>query len=113
MNAFFRRAGVATLTARELFDFAVDPNINDANIDQAIDALIGVASSRPFDLDPDEVIAEKVQPQVSNGPLARQLVQHLAIAIICLGGGWLAQVWIQVPVASGSELHHHCSKSCA
>jgi serine/threonine-protein kinase RIO1 len=31
VNDFFRRGGVAVLTNRELFDFAVDPNINDSN----------------------------------------------------------------------------------
>eukprot|EP00882_Tetradesmus_deserticola_P022535 GHRQ01024452.1.p1 GENE.GHRQ01024452.1~~GHRQ01024452.1.p1 ORF type:complete len:332 (+),score=177.59 GHRQ01024452.1:83-997(+) len=31
VNDFFRRGGVAVLTNRELFDYAVDPNINDSN----------------------------------------------------------------------------------
>lgn len=39
VNAFFRRAGVATLTMRELFDFVVDPSINDANIEAAMEHL--------------------------------------------------------------------------
>lgn len=64
VNAFFRRAGVATLTTRELFDFAVDPNINAANIDAAVDALIQLASSRPVDLDPEDVVAEKVRARL-------------------------------------------------
>lgn len=39
INAFFRRAGVATLTMRELFDFVVDPSINDDNIEAALEQL--------------------------------------------------------------------------
>lgn len=39
INAFFRRAGVATLTTRELFDFVVDPSINDGNIEAAMEHL--------------------------------------------------------------------------
>lgn len=35
---------MATLTVKELFDFAVDPAINDDNIDDALDALMEVAS---------------------------------------------------------------------
>jgi RIO kinase 1 len=31
VNDFFRRGGVAVLTNRELFDYTVDPNINDSN----------------------------------------------------------------------------------
>lgn len=44
MNDFFRRNGVATLTVKELFDFAVDPAINDDNLDAALDALMEVAA---------------------------------------------------------------------
>lgn len=43
INAFFRRAGVATLTMRELFDFVVDPSINNSNIEAALDQLRAVA----------------------------------------------------------------------
>lgn len=43
VNAFFRRAGVATLTMRELFDFVVDPSINDANIEAAMEHLRDLA----------------------------------------------------------------------
>ena len=39
MNAFFRRAGVATLTMRELFDFVVDPTITNDNLDATLDHL--------------------------------------------------------------------------
>ncbi len=60
VNDFFRRAGVATLTVRELFDFVVDPNINAGNIEAAVDALIKVASSRPAVQDPEVAMAEKV-----------------------------------------------------
>ena len=60
VNDFFRRAGVATLTVRELFDFVVDPHINPGNIDAAVDALICVASSRPTVQDPEDAMADKV-----------------------------------------------------
>ena len=56
-----RRAGVATLTTRELFDFAVDPNITPANIGAALQALIEVASSRPALPDAEDEIAERVR----------------------------------------------------
>lgn len=60
INDFFRRAGVATLTVRELFDFAVDPNINAGNIDAAVDALIRVAAARPAVRDAEDAVADKV-----------------------------------------------------
>lgn len=47
VNDYFRRQGVATLTVKELFDFTVDPAINDDNIDAALDALMARAASRP------------------------------------------------------------------
>eukprot|EP00891_Asterochloris_glomerata_P001973 jgi/Astpho2/1973/Aster-00482 len=47
VNAFFRRAGIATLTTRELFDFAVDPSIHAGNLAEALEQLQEVASSRP------------------------------------------------------------------
>ncbi len=36
--------GVATLTVRELFDFAVDPTITDDNIDAVLDKLMETAA---------------------------------------------------------------------
>ena len=44
VNAFFRRAGIATLTTRELFDFAVDPSIHAGNLAEALEQLQEVAS---------------------------------------------------------------------
>ena len=46
VNAFFRRAGIATLTTRELFEFVVDPNIHAGNMGAAIDRLSEQAASR-------------------------------------------------------------------
>ncbi len=37
-------AGVATLTVRELFDFAVDPVLTEEGLDAALDALMDIAS---------------------------------------------------------------------
>ena len=44
VNAFFRRAGVATLTMRELFSFVVDANISADNIDVALRGLMNLAA---------------------------------------------------------------------
>ncbi len=40
---WFGRAGVATLTVRELFDFAVDPTITEETLDVALEHLMEVA----------------------------------------------------------------------
>ena len=53
-NDFFRRQGVAVLTNRELFDFAVDPTITDGNIDEVLDALKERAASRPIERTAEE-----------------------------------------------------------
>ena len=39
INTFFRRAGIAVLTTRQLFDFAVDPSINESNLHEAVQTL--------------------------------------------------------------------------
>lgn len=39
VNTFFRRAGIAVLTTRQLFDFAVDPSINESNLHEAVHTL--------------------------------------------------------------------------
>jgi hypothetical protein len=44
INDFFRRAGVAVLTARELFDFVVDPAITADTEDEALSVLQAVAA---------------------------------------------------------------------
>ncbi|GAX85066.1 hypothetical protein CEUSTIGMA_g12486.t1 [Chlamydomonas eustigma] len=64
VNDFFKRNGVAVLTVRELFDFAVDPNINESNIDAALERLMAVASSRPIgSLADEEQLADRVFAQ--------------------------------------------------
>ena len=64
MNDFFRKNGVATLTVRELFDFATDPNIDETNIDAALDKLMEVACSRPIgSLAEEEEVADRVFAQ--------------------------------------------------
>lgn len=54
VNDFFRRAGVATLTVRELFEFTVDPGLGGASgacegaeLDAELDRLMEMASTRP------------------------------------------------------------------
>ena len=59
-NAFFRRAGIATTTTRELFEFIVDPAIHEGNIAAALEALRDVAESRPMSADLDAEPAAKV-----------------------------------------------------
>eukprot|EP00955_Chlamydomonas_euryale_P053529 355524-Chlamydomonas_euryale.AAC.31 len=44
VNDYFRKQGIATLTVRELFDFAVDPTIDETNIDDALSRLMKIAS---------------------------------------------------------------------
>lgn len=44
VNDYFRRQGVATLTVKELFDFAVDPAVNDDNLDETLEALMASAA---------------------------------------------------------------------
>jgi RIO kinase 1 len=54
---------VATLTTKELFDFAVDPTITDQNLDVALDTLMTAAASRPVVRTAEEEVAEKVWSQ--------------------------------------------------
>ena len=45
VNDFFRRAGVATLTMRELFEFVLDPAIQEgAGMDAELDRLMEMAT---------------------------------------------------------------------
>ena len=63
INDYFRRQGVATLTAKELFDFAVDPSITDDSLNDAMDALMAVAAQRPIVPSAEEEVAERVWKQ--------------------------------------------------
>lgn len=63
VNDFFRRQGVATLTVRELFEFAVDPAIHEGNLDAALDALMEVAASRPVGSKEDLELSDRVFQQ--------------------------------------------------
>ncbi|GIL77701.1 hypothetical protein Vretimale_6760 [Volvox reticuliferus] len=60
VNDYFRRAGVATLTVRETFEFVVDPAINGENVDAALERLSELAASRPIDVVPEEEVAAAV-----------------------------------------------------
>lgn len=46
INTFFRKFQVPTLTHKELFEFTTDPSITDENVDEYLDKLQFVASSR-------------------------------------------------------------------
>lgn len=61
VNTFFRRAGIATLTTRELFEFIVDPNINAGNIDTAIDRLSQLAATRDPQSSHEDQTADNVR----------------------------------------------------
>eukprot|EP00798_Chlamydomonas_sp_ICE-L_P018874 gene18874-25432_t len=63
VNDYFRKNGVATLSVRELFDFAVDPNIDESNLDDAMERLMEIASSRPLGQNPDEGIEAAIFQQ--------------------------------------------------
>eukprot|EP00775_Hariotina_reticulata_P007695 gene7695-7894_t len=63
INDFFRRAGVAVLTNRELFDFAVDPNITADNEEAVLQALHDSAASRPLERGAEAEVAEAVFQQ--------------------------------------------------
>jgi RIO kinase 1 len=64
VNDYFRRQGIATLTTKELFDFAVDPGVEDGEgLDAALDALMAAAASRPVVRTAEEEVAERVWAQ--------------------------------------------------
>ncbi|KAL4430675.1 hypothetical protein ABPG75_005931 [Micractinium tetrahymenae] len=65
VNDFFRRAGVATLTVRELFDFAVDPSFGaeGPELDAQLDRLMELAASRPATLTAEQEVADRVFAQ--------------------------------------------------
>lgn len=44
VNDFFRRAGIAVLTTRQLFEFVVDPLINQHNLSEALQSLQQLAT---------------------------------------------------------------------
>lgn len=62
-NDYFRRQSVATLTNKELFDFVVNPGINDDTIDSALDELMQNAATRPIVPTVEQEVAEKVWAQ--------------------------------------------------
>jgi len=46
INAFFQKNGVCTMTLKELFDFVVDPTINQENIEDYLDRMAELAAER-------------------------------------------------------------------
>jgi RIO kinase 1 len=64
VNDYFRRQGIATLTTKELFDFAVDPGVGEGEgLDAALDSLMAAATSRPVVRTAEEEVAERVWAQ--------------------------------------------------
>ncbi|KAK9837363.1 hypothetical protein WJX84_003236 [Apatococcus fuscideae] len=59
INQFFQKLGVATLTIREVFDYAVDPSIPADGQDAALQQLLDAASSRPAMVDDGIASAEE------------------------------------------------------
>lgn len=64
VNDYFKRNGVATLSDRELFEFAVDPTITDDNMEAALERLQDLASNRPAAAPADAEVAAAVFHQV-------------------------------------------------
>lgn len=62
-NDYFRRQSIATLTNKELFDFVVDPSLDDSNLDDHLDAMMAKAAERPIVPTVEEEVAEKVWAQ--------------------------------------------------
>ncbi|OTF79828.1 RIO kinase 1-like protein [Euroglyphus maynei] len=67
INDFFHRKGVLTMTTKELFDFVIDPNINETNIDRYLEKAQELAEKRMngddcIDVD-DEVFKQVHIPQ--------------------------------------------------
>lgn len=50
VNEFFRKHHVSTMTVKELFEFATDPMINDANIEEYLDRVQERAVNRSIDV---------------------------------------------------------------
>lgn len=46
INEFFRKKNVPVLTVKELFDFVTDPTINESNMNDYLDKMMGIASNR-------------------------------------------------------------------
>lgn len=63
-NDFFRRHGIAVLTNRELFDFAVDPTVTDDNVDEVLEALKEQAAARPL----ERTAEDEASPWCSSSP---------------------------------------------
>lgn len=55
-NDFFRRNGVAVLTNKELFDFAVDPTITEDNVDAVLERMKERAGDRPIERTAEEQV---------------------------------------------------------
>jgi len=77
VNAFFRRAGIATLSTRELFEFTVDPHINASNIDAALDRLCSAAASRPAATAAEDQTADNVGLNPPPFPLMKGMGTHM------------------------------------
>jgi len=62
INAFFQKNGVCTMTLKELFDFVVDPTINQENIEEYLDQMAELASERNVNggVTAEEMVNEEV-----------------------------------------------------
>lgn len=48
MQDFFKKGGVAVMTIRELFDFIVDPSINEDSVDSYLEEVYLYNNVSPF-----------------------------------------------------------------
>uniref|UniRef100_A0A7N0UYU8 Serine/threonine-protein kinase RIO1 n=1 Tax=Kalanchoe fedtschenkoi TaxID=63787 RepID=A0A7N0UYU8_KALFE len=60
VSDFFRKQGVAVMTIRELFDFIVDPSINDESIDSYLDEVQSKILARGTEISPEDELADAV-----------------------------------------------------
>ncbi|XP_053208307.1 serine/threonine-protein kinase RIO1-like [Panonychus citri] len=74
VNDFFRRKGVATMTSRELFEFILNPNINESNRDEHLSKLQEIISARSFQ---ELTNQEKIDEEVFKGSFIPQRLDQV------------------------------------
>ena len=79
VNAFFRRAGIAVLNTRQLFDFAVDPSINESNLYEAVETLqqLAVRCTLPTSFFATDPVPTLAPTTAQKEPLAVSFPAHL------------------------------------
>ncbi|KAJ9559538.1 hypothetical protein OSB04_004698 [Centaurea solstitialis] len=86
VSDFFKKRGVAVMTIRELFDFIVDPAINDDSIDSYLEEAQRKILARGDEISAEDEIADKVFVQ-SFIPKTLDNVKHAEEDVIRLTSG--------------------------